>query len=68
MNRTKALVLGLFAVYWLAVVGILVAARAVYLRIRLSVLSIRHGGDSRVARRTTTVPLGAGFSPSRQNT
>ena len=30
MNRTKALVLALFAVYWVIVVVILVAARAVY--------------------------------------
>jgi hypothetical protein len=30
MNRTKALVLALFAVYWVFVVVILVAARAVY--------------------------------------
>jgi hypothetical protein len=30
MNRTKALVLALFAIYWVAVVVILVAARDVY--------------------------------------
>jgi hypothetical protein len=30
MNRTKALVLALFAVYWVSVVVILAAARAVY--------------------------------------
>ena len=30
MNRTKALVLGLFAVYWVIVVVLLVAARDVY--------------------------------------
>src|SRR5215467_3626340 len=30
MNRTKALVLGLFAVYWAFVVGLLIVARDVY--------------------------------------
>jgi hypothetical protein len=71
MNSTKALVLGLFAVYWLAVVGILVAARVVYQRTQLNAPAFRHGDDSRVARldaRATAVPVGAGCSPVRQNT
>ena len=43
----------------------------IYQRTRLSAPAFRHGDDSQMARldaRATTVPLGAGLSPVRQNT
>ena len=60
MNRTRALVLGLFAVYWLTVVGILVTARAVY--DSLLPQALQSSGDRRPAEIGTLLALTALFA------
>jgi hypothetical protein len=57
MNRTKALVLALFTVYWVTVVVILVAARAVY--DDLLAQSVRLVGSPRPAEIGTLLTLTA---------
>lgn len=57
MNRTKALVLALFAAYWVTVVVILVAARNVY--DALLAQAMRISGDPRPAEISTLLVLTA---------
>jgi hypothetical protein len=60
VNRTKALVLALFAVYWITVVVILVAARDVY--DSLLPQAVRPSGDQRPAELYTLLVLTALFA------
>jgi hypothetical protein len=60
LNRTKALVLVLFAVYWVTVVVILVAARDVY--DSLLPQALRTSGDQRPAEIYTLLVLTALFA------
>jgi hypothetical protein len=55
MNRTKALVLGLFAAYWVTIVVILVAARALY--DRLLAQAMPFSGNPRPAEIGTLLAL-----------
>ena len=59
LNRTKALVLALFAVYWITVVVILVAARNVY--DSLLPQTLRPAGDQRPAEIYTLLVVTALF-------
>jgi hypothetical protein len=60
MNHTKALVLALFALYWVTVVVILVAARSVY--DSLLPQALRTSGDQRPAEIYTLLVLTALFA------
>jgi len=60
MNRTKVLVLSLFAVYWVFVVALLVVARAVY--DRLLPQAVRLPGNQRPAEIGTLLVLIALFA------
>jgi hypothetical protein len=61
MNRTKALVLVLFAAYWVVVVAILVAAREVYDSLLPQAVRLA-GSDQRPAEIYTLLVLTALFA------
>ena len=60
MNRTKALVLALFVVYWVFVVVLLLAARAVYDSLLTQAMQL--SGDRRPAELGTLLALTALFA------